>query len=82
MSASVDLGPLGLDRGGHLLLQRALARIGPGDRLVVRGTSPELGVHLRAWCRDRGHRFSHNGSGYWVVRGTAEDDRWQAAARA
>jgi hypothetical protein len=79
---ALDLGSLGLDRGGHLLLQRALARTVPGEPLEVRGTSPELGVHLRAWCRDRGHRFSRNGSAYRVVRGTAEDDRWRGAERA
>jgi hypothetical protein len=78
----LNLGALGLDRGGHLLLQRALARIEPGEPLEVRGTSPERGVHLRAWCRDRGHRFSQNGSGYCVVRGRAEYERWRGAERA
>jgi len=80
--AEVDLGGLGLDRGGHLLVDRALRRLRPGDTLVLRGTAPELGVHLRAWCRDRGHRFRAEGPVCVVVRGGAEEDRWRDAERA
>ena len=53
----VDLGNLGLDRGGHLLLRQALRGIPAGARLEVAGTSPELAVHLRAWCRSQGHEL-------------------------
>ncbi|MGH9189046.1 MAG: ferritin-like domain-containing protein [Acidimicrobiales bacterium] len=54
---AVDLDGLGLDQGGHLLVKRALVRVSPGDRLGVRGTAPELAVHLRAWCRAQGHHL-------------------------
>lgn len=76
--ATVDLGPLGLDRGGHLLVQRALDTIAAGGRLAVRGTHPALRVHLGAWCRAEGHRAD----GSDVIRGTAGDDRWRLAERA
>jgi hypothetical protein len=85
--AALDLGDLGLDRGAHLLLRRALRRLGPGEGLEVRGRAAELGPHLRAWCRDEGHGFEAGSSAnasraYVVVRGTAEDDRWRGAERA
>ena len=76
---AVDLGDLGLDRGGHLLVRRALRRLGPGDRLVVRGRSPELGVHLRGWCRSEGHGFEPGDGAHSVIRGHAEEDRWRDA---
>jgi hypothetical protein len=51
---NVDLGPLGLDGGGHLLLDRALRMC---ERIEVRGVHPELHVHLGAWARLSGHRY-------------------------
>ena len=54
---AIDLEYLGLDAGAHLLLKRALAGLPPGAHLEVRGRAPELGVHLAAWCRARGHRL-------------------------
>lgn len=54
MIHEVDLGALGLDRGGHLLLQRALGPLASGERLRVRGTDPHLHVHLGAWARAHG----------------------------
>ncbi len=54
---AIDLDRLGLDRGGQLLLKRALAPLEPGSRLEVRTGTPEVTVHLRAWCRTRGHGF-------------------------
>ena len=77
--AAVDLGDLGLDRGGHLLIQRALAGLPAGARLAVGGSDPALAVHLRAWCRHAGHGFADPNV---VVRGTADDDRWSGAERA
>lgn len=44
----IDLGPLGLDRGGHLLLRRALAA---APDVEVRGTHPDLDLHLRVLAR-------------------------------
>jgi hypothetical protein len=57
VSTTIDLDRLGLDAGGHLLVERALAGLPPGARVTVRGRHPALGVHLRAWCRQNGHRF-------------------------
>jgi hypothetical protein len=90
---TLDLEELGLDRGGQLLLKRALAPLEPGSRLAVRAQAPEVAVHLRAWCRDRGHTFdlapaaqpSEQGDGTlvgWVTRGTAIDARLRGAQRA
>lgn len=69
----VELGDLGLDEGGHLLLQRALAA---APIVHVRGTSPTLAIDLPAWCRAGGHGFSDG----VVTRGP--HDRWRGAARA
>jgi hypothetical protein len=84
--STVDLGGLGLDEGGHLLVARALAAVRPGERLAVTGTHPALGLHLSAWCREHGHRVADEGPGpaatVSVVRGTADDQRWQGAERA
>ncbi len=83
----LDLDDLGLDRGGHLLLKRALAGLAPGQRLAVRGRAPELSVHLGPWCRSQGHEVEWpvdkgcSGLRAWIVRGTAEDDRWRGAQR-
>jgi hypothetical protein len=85
---AVDVGPLGFDRGAHLLLEHALAPLEPGARLVVTGTDPALGVHLGVWARSRGHRVDDHrtdhpaGGTFVVVRGTAMDDRWCDATRA
>jgi hypothetical protein len=58
LRATTDLEGLGLDQGGHLLLEHALAALEPGDELTVAGRHPELGIHLAAWCRERGHRLA------------------------
>ena len=49
----VDLADLGLDEGGHLLVDRASAGLGPGQRLTVTGRNPALAIHLGAWCRSQ-----------------------------
>ncbi len=51
---TLDLGDLGFDRGAHLLIRRALARLAPGQRLRVHGSHRELALHLAGWCRGRG----------------------------
>ena len=81
MPATTDLEDLGLDAGGHLLIERALAAIEPGELLEVKGRHPALEVHLAAWCRRHGHRFSP-ADRMVVVKGTAERDRWSGAVRA
>ncbi|HVT67508.1 MAG TPA: hypothetical protein VHF26_07160, partial [Trebonia sp.] len=55
---TTDLADLGLDEGGHLLVARDLARLGPGERLTVTGRHPALRVHLAAWCREHGHHVA------------------------
>jgi len=74
----LDLGPLGLDRGGHLLLKQALAEVPVGGAVRVTGEDPALPVHLRAWCRARGHSLD----GDVVRRGSAEPGRWKGALTA
>jgi hypothetical protein len=75
----VDLGALGIDGGGHLLIDRALADMTVGQRLRVTSTSPYLAVHLGAWARSRGHGMA---DGDTIVRGDAADRRLTGAVRA
>ena len=77
-SPEVDLGHLGIDRGGHLLVERALRSMAPGAELVVAGRDPHLGVHLGAWARRQGHRAV----GHTIVKGDADAARWQGSQRA
>ncbi len=95
---TIDLDRLSLDRGGQLLLKRALAPLEPGTRLEVRAKDPDSAIQLRAWCRGRGHAFEAAGPGPerpsergelgsgvvvgWVTRGTAVDARLAGAQRA
>ena len=93
MSRLVDLGDLGLDVGGHLLVKQGLAAARPGERVEVVGRAPHLAVHLAAWCRATGHHFiaeyraDPGGERLsprvgWVVKGVALSHRWAAAERA
>jgi hypothetical protein len=77
----VDLGTLALNRGGRLLVDRALARLSPGDRLQVSGTDPALAVHLAAWGRQEGHRVERHPV-LVVIRGDTSERRWADAERA
>ena len=74
----VALGGVGLDRGGHLLIDRALGRLAAGDALLVTDGGPHLELHLRAWGRSRGHAVH----GCVVVKGDAADRRMTGAVRA
>lgn len=92
----IDIKDLSFGGGAHLLVKRALADISVGEKLCVRGCSPELAVHLRAWCRTQGHEIiwpkpteregeeSINASPIvaWIVRGGADTGRWRGAERA
>lgn len=60
---TLDLGRLGLDRGGLLLVKRVLREIEPGSSIAVSGTDPALAVGLRAWCRTSGQTFGPAGPG-------------------
>lgn len=87
-SVRVDLAALGLDRGGHLLVERALARLPAGDLVAIHGSHADLAVHLRAWARARGHEFLAAGPdgrehcAGLLRRGTADINRWRGAQRA
>ncbi|MCA1846778.1 MAG: ferritin-like domain-containing protein, partial [Actinobacteria bacterium] len=82
MGPIIDLDDLGFDRGAHVLVERALARLAPGTALTVRGRDPHLGVHLPAWARAHGHSVTSNGEELALIRGTADEDRWRGAQRA
>lgn len=97
-STVIDIKELGFDHGAHLLLKKALAELPCGEMLGVRGSAPDLAVHLRGWCRAQGHEFvlpqavgqksdevSTEVSSplvAWVVRGTAAGGRWRGAEAA
>lgn len=82
-SKAVELGDLGLDQGGHLLVKHALSGLPVGGEVSVFGTAPELAAHLRGWCRAQGHEFEilEPGGGPIAVirRGGAEVGRWRGA---
>jgi hypothetical protein len=80
----VDLQDLAFDQGGALLVKRALRQAEEGEAVRVTGRSPEWPVHLRAWCRMEGHRFSLADSGEFasVVKGASAGQRWADATRA
>src|SRR3954471_24643903 len=75
---AIDLDDLGFDRGAHILVERALRGVEPGDRVDVSGRDPNLSVHLSAWARAEGHAVE----GTTIVRGRAHVDRWGDAERA
>lgn len=79
--AIAELGDVGFDRGAHLLVKRALARLSTGQRLEVRGRSAGLATHLRAWCRAQGHALEEHET-LVVCRGSADRARWHGATRA
>jgi TusA-related sulfurtransferase len=83
----VDLGDLGFEAGGHLLVKRALRGIAVGEEIQVTSRVPELESHLRGWCRLEGHAFRwvQDGAakGYAIItRGGAEGARWAGSERA
>jgi hypothetical protein len=79
----VDLGGLGFDEGGHLLVKRALRTGAIGEEMIVKGSAPELESHLRAWCRSQGHSFRWlPDTGGMIVRGGAEAARWTGSETA
>src|SRR5579864_877773 len=79
MPATIDLEGLGLDRGGHLLIQHALRQLPLGGELEVRGRDRALTVHLHAWARKEGHTVK---DGNVLIRGSASVVRWHGAERA
>ena len=97
-SRVININSLGLDRGAHLLIKRALSDLPVGEKLGVRGDAPDLAVHLRGWCRSQGHELiwpevvgpvcdDRGASGEaplvaWVVRGSAATGRRRGAETA
>jgi hypothetical protein len=83
---AVELGPLGLDGGAHVLVKLALADLHRGDRVAVRGTHPELAKQMATWCRHEGHRWYTGPSDAQEVgvieRGPSAGARWIGAERA
>ncbi|MEO6022543.1 MAG: ferritin-like domain-containing protein [Burkholderiales bacterium] len=82
-SPIIDINDLGLDRGAHLLIKRALRDVPVAAKLGVRGTAPDLNVHLMGWCRAQGHQleFANNGTA-WITRGDAQAGRWRDSEQA
>jgi hypothetical protein len=87
---AVDLGRLGLDRGAQLLIRRVLQSVPVGGRVAVRGSSPELHIHLRSFCRREGHQIEFPGAELLklqetpvatIIRGSASTSRWLEAER-
>lgn len=80
---SVELGDLGLDQGGHLLVKRALCAVSVGTPIAVYGNAPGLAVHLRGWCRAQGHDIEIanrvDGPVAVITCGSAEVGRWRGA---
>src|SRR4029453_19390461 len=74
----VDLGNLGFEEGGYLLVKRLLRSVPAGEQIEVTGTAPELETHLRAWCRPEGHPFRWERFAT-IVRGGAEAARWSGS---
>jgi hypothetical protein len=80
---AIDLEDLGLDVGGHLVLQRGMAAVPAGEYVDIRGSHPALRLHLAAWCRSEGHALEQDSTGRMLVRvGSAHSDRWSGAVRA
>jgi hypothetical protein len=73
---------LGLDCGGHILLERALSRLPPGARLTVVGSDRNLALHLRVWARQQGHHLDSDANALLVTRGDVTERRWSGAERA
>jgi hypothetical protein len=79
----VDLGKLGFDEGGALLIKRALRVAGPGGRISVSGSAPDFALHLRAWCRNEGHPLEWMDTGEARITSASNAAaRWSGAERA
>ena len=92
-SQIIDIEDLGFDRGAHLLIKKALGEIPVGGKIGVRGSAPDVAVHLRGWCRSQGHEiiWPENGSATdevqsplvaWLIRGSTATGRWRDAETA
>jgi hypothetical protein len=77
----LELNDLPFDRGGALLVKRAVRN---APRVTVSATHPDSFVQLRAWCRAQGHNFQidRENDCAVVTRGDAETQRWSRSERA
>jgi hypothetical protein len=83
----VDLGSLAFADGGYLLVKRAMRGLAAGELIRVTGDAGDLAVHLRAWCREEGHRVEGLPSedapvNVLICAGAAGTERWAGAAHA
>ena len=79
----VELGDLGFDEGGALLIKRALRLTGPGGQISVSGSAPDLELHLRSWCRTEGHILQWRSDSQALITVAATvAARWSGAERA
>jgi hypothetical protein len=80
---TLELDDLGFDRGAHVLAERAARSLAAGDALELRGTAPDLALHVAAWARARGHEVRSSSPASIVVRiGAASGARERGAERA
>lgn len=77
----LDLGELGLDRGGHVLVKHALRALPVGGTLEVVGHDPHLRVHLQSWSRQQALDFTPLPGGARLGRPAALLGRWHGAER-
>jgi hypothetical protein len=75
----VELGDLGFDEGGALLIKRALRLAGPGGQISV--SAPDLALHLRSWCRSEGHELQWLDTDALITGASNVAARWSGAAR-
>jgi hypothetical protein len=78
----LDLGELGLDRGGHLLVKHALRGLAVGAELEIVGRDPHLRLHLQTWARQQALEFAPLPGGARLVRTATLLGRWRDAQRA
>ena len=78
----LDLGELGLDRGGHLLVKHALRGLPVGGVLEVVGRDAHLRVHLQAWARQQALESAPIPGGARLSRPETLLGRWRGAERA
>jgi TusA-related sulfurtransferase len=87
-ASDVDVGPLGVDAGAHILVKLALRDVPPGAGVEVRGTHPDLVGQLATWCRLQGHRLRltdaerSDVTAVLVERGATSESRLIGAVRA
>jgi hypothetical protein len=77
----VELGDLGFDEGGALLIKRALRLAGPGGQVSVSGLAPDLALHLRSWCRGEGHELQWLDTDALITGASNVAARWSGAER-